>query len=168
MERARGRRQAAEAQEGRALTFPRRTRESVAGWEFDWIALDAAGQIALLSTAGGGFVPEAVLAGAGDYDDVIDEVLRMPAYRELAYAPQLAAHLENTWALAATRGLFAYDADFNGGPYRRVAGPESAITVDALPRSVALVAGRVVLRGSFDTLTSIDSSILRAASTTFP
>ncbi len=67
--------------------------------------------------------------------NAIRAVLAGPASTSARFAPLPAAQNENTWELVAERGLYAFDADIDGGPYRLVAAPESAIDVSHLPEA---------------------------------
>jgi hypothetical protein len=55
------------------------------GLEFDWLACDADGWVALLSTAGSGVVPASVLQDVDAQDSAIDAILGLPTlhYRPL-------------------------------------------------------------------------------------
>ena len=137
----------------------RHTALSIEGREFDWLAIDAVGHVALLSTAGGGFVPDAALDIMGEYDDAIDAILAFPENTVAAYAPTIPAHLTNTWRLVAERGLYAFDADANGGPYRCVAAPHVAIQADHLPALARSLALRFVLTARrFDEASQLDET----------
>jgi len=120
-----------------------RTASEVQGYEFDWLALDAEGNVALFSTAGGGYTPAAFLRDTDAHDAAIDAILGTQSVTDVRFAPELAPDLENTWREVAARGLFAFDSDFNGGPYRLVAAPDVPVTVEELPPLV----GRVLTHG---------------------
>src|SRR2546422_533950 len=53
---------------------------------------------------------------------------------------ELRPDLTNTWKIMAERGIFAFDSDPLGGPYRLIATPQVPIRVDELPGAVAEVA----------------------------
>ena len=121
--------------------------EDVQGLEYDWLATDANGCVALFSTAGGGYAPAPFLEGTQAHDQAIATVLAGPPVTVAAFAPAIPPSLENTWQRAAERGLFAYDADPNGGPYRLVAAPQAPVRVEDLPAAVAAVARGNTLAG---------------------
>jgi hypothetical protein len=50
----------------------------LAGLEFDWLASDRDGHVALLTTAGGGFVSPAALTQSSRYAEAIESLLRLP------------------------------------------------------------------------------------------
>jgi hypothetical protein len=100
----------------------------LAGLEHDWLAVDADGRVALFSSAGGGVIPDAVACTIDAHDAAIAAILARPASTRALLAPAVLG--ENTWRLVAERGLYAYDADPNGGPYRRVAVPEVPARLD--------------------------------------
>lgn len=100
-----------------------KSAEEILGLEFDWLASDADGFVALFSTAGGGYAPDEFLRDTDAYDAAIDVVLGSPASTVARFAPELPPGLKNTWRMVAERGLFAFDSDPHGGPYRMVAAP---------------------------------------------
>lgn len=79
----------------------------LAGREFDWFAVDRAGCVALLATAGEGQVPAVVLAYYQEHDG-ISESLPPPAHWGS----------EQVWDDYAALGLYVYDWSHKG-TYRR-------------------------------------------------
>jgi hypothetical protein len=118
--------------------------DDLRGLEFDWLAVDAEGAVALLSTAGGGYAPRQLVETPEDYNRAIDAILKWPVRTLARCAPELRPDLTNTWKLVAQRGLFAFDSDPLGGPYRIVAVPEEPTHLSQLPETVAAVARRIV------------------------
>ncbi len=121
-----------------------KSAEDILGHEFDWLATDAEGHVAFLSTAGGGLAPEEFLRDTNAHDAAIDSILALSAVTKDRL--DLAGGGQNAWRSMAERGLFAYDSDFFGGAYRLVAAPEAAVHVFELPRAAAAAAGRIVFR----------------------
>ena len=119
------------------------TADEIHGREFDWLASDADGHVGLFSTAGAGFAPKEFLEDVGAHDRAIDAILAAPSRTTALTAPQLAPGLENTWQKMAERGVYAFDSDPNGGPYRRVAVPEQPISLADLPEPAAGVVARM-------------------------
>jgi len=111
----------------------------ILGLEYDWLASDADGHVALFRTAGGGYAPEAFLMDTDAHDKAIDAILASTASTTGRFAPELATALKNTWRLAAERGLFAFDSDANGGVYRLVAAPLVPMHVSQVPFVAATV-----------------------------
>lgn len=122
-----------------------KSRDEIQGWEFDWLARDADGNVALFSTAGGGYAPEEFLRDTDLHDAAIQEILALDPSTEAVFAPELAANLTNTWRLVAERGLFAFDADPSGGPYHLVAAPRVPRPSSMLPPLAAAATARLVL-----------------------
>ena len=136
--------------------------EEILGFEFDWLASDADGLVAVFSTGGGGFAPDEFLRDTGAHDEAIDAILGSECSTHARFAPQLPPGLKNTWRMMAERGVFAFDSDPHGGPYRLVAAPEAAIRADALPGPAAAVARLLVLSQlRFSELTEAPSDLLR-------
>ena len=122
------------------------TNEDIAGLEYDWLAVDAEGLVGLLSTAGGGYAPDAFLADIDAFDAAIAMILSLPTCTTTATCSrELPAARANTWKLMAERGLFAFDSDPHAGPYRLIAAPHRPVSLEDLPPMVRGVAGRVVL-----------------------
>lgn len=132
-----------------------KSAEEIQGLELDWLGSDADGHVALFSTAGAGFAPAEFLRDTDAHDEAIGVVLALPASTAAKFAPAVAPGLTNTWKLVAERGLYAFDCDPNGGPYRLVAAPVVPIRVDALPSTAAGVVARIRLGLRFETTGSI-------------
>ncbi|WP_437539614.1 hypothetical protein WME79_24625 [Sorangium sp. So ce726] len=123
-----------------------KSAEEILGLEFDWLASDADGFVALFSTAGGGYAPDEFLRDTDAHNAAIDVVLASPASTVARFAPELPPGLKNTWRMAAERGLFAFDSDLHGGPYRMVAAPADPIRIVDLPTLVIDIVARLKLR----------------------
>ncbi len=124
-----------------------KTADEIRGTEYDWIAADADGHVALFTTAGGGYAPEEFLQDTDAHDDAIAAILASPAVTTARFSPELGTDFVNTWRLVAERGLFAYDADIYGGPYRLDAAPEVPIRIHQLPAIAARLLGRLTFQG---------------------
>lgn len=139
-----------------------KSADEILGFEFDWLASDAEGHVAIFSTAGGGDAPEVFLQDTEAHDLAIDAILAMAASTKPRFAPQLAEGLENTWRMMAERGVFAFDSDAHGGPYRLVAAPEAAIRASALAEPAAAVAQALVFSHlRFADLTEVPTALLQ-------
>lgn len=108
------------------------------GFEFDWLAIDRNGFVAIFSTAGSGLVPPGFAPAL--HDAAIDSLAAGEATSGVLCAPLLAADRRNLWRELAERGLFGFDAAPTGGPFRRVAIPSQPALVEALLPSVVAVA----------------------------
>lgn len=95
--------------------------------EFDWFAVDRAGQVAAFSVFGFGPVPCAVVPHA----DALDEMYRKDVGEY------------------ATAGLWVYEWAYRSGPYQRIRVPGSPVRIDALRGELARLARLVVLDLSF-------------------
>ena len=113
-----------------------RSAVDVLGLEYDWLGCDESGCVALFSTAGSGYAPGAFLDDTDAHDRAIEAILALPASTEARFFPDLSPGLVNTWRLVAERGLYAYDCDPNGGPYRQVASPANPARIGTFPAIV--------------------------------
>lgn len=119
--------------------------KDIQGFEYDWLACDGNENVGLFSTAGGGYAPDELCEDTDAFDAAIESILAAPATTRARFAPQIAPGRTNTWQLVAERGLFAYDSDPEGGPYRLVAAPELAAPVTKLPKRAVEVVRRVIV-----------------------
>ena len=85
------------------------------GTEFDWFALDDAGEVAVFATAGFGPVPAQVRAASEDHDAIGDRITAT------------GWGTPNVWDSYAELGLFAYDWDEQRRCYSRVGQPSQPI-----------------------------------------
>lgn len=131
----------------RSVSLTPKTAEEIQGYEYDWIAHDEFGHVALFSTAGGGYAPPEFLADTVAFDDAVEALLTLNATSSASMFQEVAVGLVNTWKGVAERGLFSFDSDSFGGPYRRAGTPDSPVSVEDLPPLVAEVVRRVRLRG---------------------
>lgn len=123
------------------------TEEDARGLEFDWLATDSQGFVGLFSTAGGGYTPPTFLEDTEAYDRAIEMILAQPVRTNASCERELHPKLTNTWRMMAERGVFAFDSDLFGGPYRRIATPDVPVRAEQLPAAVAEVARRIVYQG---------------------
>lgn len=140
-----------------------RTAESVQGIEFDWLACDAHGHVGLFTTAGGGYAPTEFLRDTDAHDRALEVILARSRSSLALFAPAVSPGLVNTWQLAAERGLYAFDSDPNGGPYRLVAAPAVPITVRELPPDVADLISKLHLPINFKGHSEISATLLSTA-----
>ena len=126
--------------QGRRLTFP-------VGWDYAWLAMDGAGQVAVFTNAGQGPVPLAVIADRPAADEAEDLVSQLPVRGEAVLLVDVPR--PDSFVNFATRGWFVYDwADVhrtNGfrNQYELQARPLTPILADALPEELARLAGYV-------------------------
>lgn len=118
-----------------------KSADEILGREFDWLGSDAEGHVALFSTAGGGYAPQEFLRDTDAHDAAIEAILALPVSTTARFAPALPSGKKNTWRMMAERGLFAFDSDANGGPYRLVAAPQAPVRVAELPAIAAEALG---------------------------
>ncbi|MEM9378710.1 MAG: hypothetical protein AAGB93_02090 [Planctomycetota bacterium] len=115
------------------------------GVEFDWFAHDAAGSVATLSTAGGGFLPPGVARFRDEIEATFAAMAGLAATTRSHDDAEVREDRTGRWPLAVERGFFVYVAHLYGGPYRRIARPIAPIRVDELPAEIARVVRKVSL-----------------------
>jgi hypothetical protein len=114
--------------------------------EADWLACDVDDSIAMFSTAGSGFAPQAFLDDIDAHHSALTTILDRPASTGAAFFPAIKPGLKNDWRLAAERGLYAFDNDPSGGDYSLVAAPKRAASLAELPVEIALLIARIRFR----------------------
>jgi hypothetical protein len=122
-----------------------KSAEEIAGFEYDWLAVDADGHVAQFSTAGAGYAPSEFLRNTDAHEQAIDLIRELPISTTACFAVEVKPQCENSWKIAAERGLFAFDSHPNGGPYRLAGAPAAALHVSELPAAIATVANSLVL-----------------------
>lgn len=121
--------------------MPARSENELLGSEWDWLACDAEGAVALFCTAGGGYTPPAFLENTDAHDAAIDALFALPVTTEATFvdAEEGYPQVRN----GALRGVYMYDADMFRGPYRRIATPNKPAKLRDLPREIRDVAIRL-------------------------
>lgn len=132
----------------------------IVGYEYDWLGCNTDGHVALFSTAGAGYAPEAFVRNVEAHEAAIECILELPVTTEARFFPDIGPGCINTWRLVAERGLYAYDSDPNGGPYVLVAAPRVAVTANRLPAQVAEVAIKIRGLAPFEQQTVITAVML--------
>lgn len=113
-------------------------RHPALGTEWDWLACDSSGRVALLSTGGGGPVPKSILSMADQVKSAVDAARELPQVGEASQLRRESGDWSD-WVTAATQGLYAYDwGPWTGdGPYTLVTEPSKPVAVEELPPPVA-------------------------------
>ncbi|MFB9684938.1 hypothetical protein [Amycolatopsis plumensis] len=102
-----------------------------AGIEFDWLAVDSSGALAVLTSAGYGPVPKAVSEHAEAVDAALERINTWPQVGDSISQPSETGDYTD-WRDLAARGFYAYDWKDSSGPYVRLAVPTTPLTVDNL------------------------------------
>lgn len=118
--------------------------EELEGREFDWYAIDSEGNIGLFSTAGEGTIPGTVMDSYSEHDD-ISEQLESPYWGN-----------SEVWSDYATLGLYVYDWDLHGGPYKRERVPSNVMSNELKTKLLSMVS-LFNLSVSFEDLEEITS-----------
>jgi hypothetical protein len=111
------------------------SRQETLGKEFDWFAIDSAGELAACSSAGWGEIPAIVLQQCTLADSPIQHIDRL-----IAVMPEIGSHRAEgrgpgkcwEWPLLGNRGLYVYDWKHWHGPYERIIVPTVPTRADAL------------------------------------
>jgi hypothetical protein len=119
------------------------------GIEFDWLAVDSQQQVALLSSAGYGPVPETVLRNVPLVDHALHAIAQLPAVGKTTDVCLPSDGDYTYWLTAGQRGLFAYDFRLWHGPYKRLAIPTAPIILEQLPTPIRQAAELVNLSPDF-------------------
>ncbi|HMS17427.1 MAG TPA: hypothetical protein PKA37_11345 [Planctomycetota bacterium] len=116
------------------------------GIEWDWFAFDEDRHVALFSSGGSGQVPRGLLAHEAAIQALLDYFgIRCDA---------------ESWRVAADCGLFGYDVDVRGGPFRRLTVPKRALILDDVPEPHRELIARASVRGRFSTLRKLDCTLV--------
>lgn len=108
-----------------AQTFGKRMmmKEDPEGREFNWFGVDDTGAIGMFATAGGGFIPESVLAHLEEHDAIADSI------------PTPHIGTKKIWDDYASVGLWVFDWGYMGAP-----GPYDIVHAPTVPMGQELVA----------------------------
>lgn len=112
------------------------------GTDCSWLATDSDGRVALLATAGGGVAPKALLTLRDHYKSALCLCDGLPKCGDVGQLSDPESSLE--WMDEIRQGLYVYDSDFSGSPYRRIGAPTVPLHVDALPSALSSIAKLVV------------------------
>ncbi len=97
------------------------------GLEFDWLACDSDGFVALFSTAGFGPVPEELPAMVDAVDAVLDRMRALPLTGD-----EHGTADPDEWIAAAQRGFFAFDWAHGHDRYEVEALPTRPVRIDEI------------------------------------
>ncbi|MFI6427884.1 hypothetical protein [Promicromonospora sp. NPDC050880] len=117
-------------------------RDDVAGREWDFLAIDRDGSVALISSAGYGPIPDAVLSQGVSVETVVAGLrTELPVIGEsLDRREQDRLGDYSDWFEASKRGLYTYDWHVHGGPYEQVSAPSAVLRAEGLTPEVSHVA----------------------------
>jgi hypothetical protein len=105
-------------------------RRDIYGLEFDWLAIDATGAIALCASAGYGEIPLAILRHSTSVESGADVDRRLIAALPVIGGHRVEGHGPGwceEWRLLGARGLYVYDWRHWSGPYVRVIVPSAPL-----------------------------------------
>ncbi|MGS2724731.1 hypothetical protein ACVBEJ_13395 [Porticoccus sp. GXU_MW_L64] len=100
--------------------------EELVGREFDWFAIDIEGNIGLFSTTGEGTIPSPVIEAYSEHDK-ISEQLESPNWGS-----------SEVWSDYSALGLYVYDWDLHGGPYKQTRAPSKDMSSELKQKLLSL------------------------------
>jgi hypothetical protein len=111
------------------------SRQETQGKEFDWFAIDRAGELATCSSAGWGEIPTFVLQQCTVADSPIMHIDRL-----IAIMPEIGGHIVEghgpgtcrEWPLLGNRGLYVYDWAHGSETYERIIVPTVPVRAESL------------------------------------
>jgi hypothetical protein len=98
------------------------SRQDVLLKEFDWFAIDSAGELATCSSAGWGEIPGIVLQQCAHADSPMEYIDRLIAVMPEIGGHRVEGHGSGTcreWPLFGNRGLYVYDWEHRSETYER-------------------------------------------------
>lgn len=127
-------------------------REDLHGFEWDFLALDRHGSIAVLTTAGEGAIPPAVVRERALVELAVGALGKLAARGEsidLRTQDRLSGNYSD-WFELSRRGLFTYDWNLlHDGPYERVSAPTMPMRVGEVDPAIAKAAALHRVLSSF-------------------
>lgn len=116
------------------------TREELSGTEWDFLAVDQDGSLAILSTAGYGPIPSVVLNAASVVNAATGMLPELRMIGQSIDSRVDRAGDYSDWYELSRRGLYAYDWRVHRGPYERVSTPTVALSLNGTPPGIAQAA----------------------------
>ena len=123
-------------------------RPVVTGVEFDWVACDRDGHVALLASAGSGVVSPSVAVDGDDAEDLIGRLAALPETGRAHSKAGLAHDADGQWESLGKRGIFVYDFALGARSYQQIVTPASPTRLDGLPVALRTEVGKVRLAGA--------------------
>jgi hypothetical protein len=115
------------------LSMIRRHVHEFSNLEFDWLACDADGFVALFSSAGFGPVPEELPTMVDAIDAALDRMKALPVIGDASADKATTGACEAAdWATAAQRGFFAFDWAHGHDRYEIEARPKRPLRIDEI------------------------------------
>lgn len=118
------------------------SREDLYGIEWDFLAHDRDGLIAMFTTSGAGAIPPAVFGERAAVEQGVDALRCMHPRGEsvdLRSQDRLSGNYSD-WFECSRRGLFTYDWHLHHGPYVRVSAPTVPLGITDADRVIAAAA----------------------------
>lgn len=130
------------------------------GINFEWLAVDPTGCVALFDSAGYGAVPPIVFQHVEHVDDAVDMVDGLPMLNKAIKKVRSEGGDHTYWSNIIIRGLYVYDWELWHGPYQRLTSPVKLVSVDDLPPSIRSAAQLVKVSVPFSSVRSFTTAML--------
>ena len=112
--------------------------------EFDWVASDSKGKVAIFSTAGKGPIPVNVSEDGEFLEEIIETIRQLPACCKAIQVSDC-GHCTD-WLEVSKRGFFGFDWDSRRKGYRLISLPESPLKLENIKvNEIQKVARKTVL-----------------------
>ncbi|MFK8012405.1 MAG: hypothetical protein AB8B80_10210 [Marinicellaceae bacterium] len=139
--------------------------KKIQGYEYDWLATDSTGCVAVFMTAGGAYAPKCFVENLKTYIDVFEKLNDMPIIdnSEKSISERITNGCSCTDEIAR-RGLFVFDAKFTldlDSPYILDKYPTNKLDVGDLPHEIKGVVSMFVFNNlRFDSTSEITPEMI--------
>lgn len=137
----------------------------IQGYEYDWLAIDSTGCVAVLMTAGGAYAPKCYVENLKTYIDAFENLNDVPIIDNSG--EDVSERIMNGCTGTdefARRGVFVFDAKFTldiTSPYILYKSPTNKLHVDDLPHEIKSVASMFVFNNlRFDSISEITPELI--------
>jgi len=131
-------------------------RDDLYGYEWDFLARDHHGFMAVLSSAGYGPIPQAVLDNVTAVESAVETLVGLCVLGEsIDLRPPGSTGDHSEWFALSRRGVYTYDWNSTHGSYERVSAPTVALNIMDAEPSIQRAAALLTLPFRFAEVTRI-------------
>ena len=131
------------------------SRADLWGWEWDFLAVDPVGHVAVLSSAGYGPIPAHVLEVRDAVERAVAIINSMPATRRSVHNHHRRDGDYSDWYASSARGFYTYDWHHHHGPYELISSPAEPLIIATLPAAVRSAASILTIPHPFAGLATL-------------